>query len=382
MRKLCGTLFVVVSLLIPCLAKGQQAANVPYCCDFEQGSIAEVYSWYLENDATNEWYWGNATSNMSLNPSSMKSLYISNDNGISNAFSPTVSNSYAYRRIHLPAGIYDISFDWLAKGYQSGTSYYSYMRVFLIPATITITGGSALTNLSATTLPGNAVNVDGGPLCGKSTWQSFHNPLVQVGTTQDYYLVFYWYNNANGSNTYQPPAAVDDICVNPVTCPQPMSLTKNNLDSGRVSLNWTDFGNPRPIGWIIEYGQYGFTPGTGTKIYTTTKPDTIYGLSEDVTYDFMVRAICDSTDTSTNSDRINFRYCSENKGCIDFTKLVGPDVQCYYGTYTTYNSYSGSYGGPWANRGVINSGGPTDYSINTRHVVHEDPTQIPQSTSS
>ena len=226
------------------------------------------------------------------------SLYITND-GISNTYSAVASNSYAYRKIHIPQGMYDISYNWASQGYVSGSTAYAYIRAFLIPATTTLSGGSALTGLSQTSVPAGAIAVDGGSgLYGRSSWQTYSNPLVQVPTTQDYYLVFYWFNNT--STISQRPGAIDNICIEPVSCPQPINLTKNNLGNGCVEINWTDYGNPQPTGWIVEYGQYGFTAGTGNTRYVTSKPDTICGLMDDMTYDFMVRAICPNDDTSTN----------------------------------------------------------------------------------
>ncbi|MBO4740298.1 MAG: gliding motility-associated C-terminal domain-containing protein [Bacteroidales bacterium] len=362
---------LIIILLLPMALKAQTATDsVPYCCDFEN-QVERAY-WRYANSDPNKWTINNATQSGGL-----YSLYISNDGGITHIFSGTTTSSYAFRRIHIPAGIYEVSYDWVAKGYQSGSSYSSYMRAFLIPATTTFTGGTTYSGLSATGVPNGAIAVDGGTAqCGQSTWQSYSNPLVRVQTTQDYYLVFFWYNNSNSPTNYQPPAAVDNICITPVSCPQPMALTKTDLGSGCVSLRWIDYATPQPIGWIVEYGQYGFTPGTGTKRYTTSNPDTICGLQDDVTYDFMVRAICNGNDTSKHSSRVHVRYCSQNSQCIDFTDLTGPNVQCYYGTSNNYNNYTASYPGPWANRGVINSGGPTDYSQNTRHVVHNDPTEL------
>ncbi|MBO4740203.1 MAG: hypothetical protein J5605_01025, partial [Bacteroidales bacterium] len=302
---------------LPVLLKAQSATDtVPYCCDFE--NQVEHYLWrYANNTAQNgsRWIINSATQN----GVGVNSLYISND-GISHNYAAVQSHCYAYRRLHIPAGIYDVSYDWHANGYYS-TSY-AFLRAFLLPdnGNVTFTAGQYYAGLSATSLPTGAISLDGNAaLLLQSSWQTYSNPIVQVPTTGDYYLVFFWYNSSSSSTSYQPPAAIDNICIEPVSCPRPYNISKNALGNGCVELTWTDFGNPQPIGWIIEYGQYGFTEGTGTKRFTTSKPDTICGLMDDVTYDFMIRAICDSTDTSKSSDRIHVRYCSQITGCIDFT---------------------------------------------------------------
>ena len=378
-RLICG-----IALFIPLFANSQSATDtVPYCCNFE--NQRELAFWRFANTSTSNgsrWMIGNATQT----GVGVYSLYITND-GISNAYTNVASYSYAYRRIYIPQGIYDVSYNWASQGYVSGSTAYAYIRAFLIPATTTFTAGSALSGLSQTTLPNGAIAIDGGiGLYGRNSWQTFSNPLVQVPTTQDYYLVFYWYNNT--STATQPPGAIDNICIEPVSCPQPINITKTNLGGGCVEIDWTDFGNPQPTGWIVEYGQYGFTAGTGTKRYVTSKPDTICGLMEDMTYDFMVRAICPNGDTSKNSERIHVRYCSQLQGCIDFTNLTGPNCVCTYGLASNtegtgqYNNGWGEYSssnhtGPYSTRGVVNNG-PRAYGYPTsqqasRHTVHTDP---------
>ncbi len=356
-------------LAMPAIARSQTATDsVPYCCDFEN-AVERAY-WRFANDATNKWAIGFATQT----GTGLYSMYISTDGGGSHGYSGVVTNSYAYRRIHVPAGVYEITYDWMARGYVSGTTYYGYMRAFLIPAaSTTLTGGQVLTGLSATSLPAGTISLDAGAMQNQTTWTNFNNPIVQVPNTMDYFLVFFWYNN---TSVYAPPAAVDNICLTPVTCPKPMNITKTDLGNGCISITWTDYGNPQPTGWIIEYGQRGFTHGNGTKIYTTSKPDTICGLQADVTYEFIIRAICPNGDTSNYSDPLNYRYCTGMR-CIDFTNLRGPGVTCTYGRYQYYQQYTATYPGPYANTGVIDLGpgayGTASGSPGSLHTVNTDP---------
>ncbi|MBR5029011.1 MAG: fibronectin type III domain-containing protein, partial [Bacteroidales bacterium] len=363
-------LLLVAIIMLPMSAKSQSATDtVPYCCNFES-AVERVY-WRFANSNENKWAMGIANSNGGL-----YGLYISNDGGISNYYQANTTYSYAYRKIYIPAGVYEVSYDWIANGYYS-TSY-SYMRAFLIPATVTFSGGTLYNGLSATTLPSGAISLDGNTArLLQTTWTTFNNPIVNVPTTQDYYLVFFWFNSSTSSSSYQPPAAIDNICIDPVSCPKPMQLTRSDLGNGCVVLSWTDYGNPQPTGWIIEYGQRGFTRGHGTKIYTTSKPDTICGLQSDVTYEFLVRAICDTNDTSNYSEPINVRYCTSAAQCLDFTNLRGPGVVCTYGRYQYYGQTSASYPGPYADTGVVDLG-PASYgrasgTPGSRHTVNTDP---------
>ena len=366
-------IYLTLALMFcPVFLKAQSATDtVPYCCDFE--SVAERAYWRFANTSGgNRWCTGvgNQTGQ------GLYSMYITSD-GVSNTYSNVQSWSYAFRRIYIPAGVYEVDYDWVANGYSSTT--YAYLRAFLIPDNnVTFTGGQMYAGLSPTTLPTGSISLDRNTaLLLQSNWTHFNDPLVQVPQTGNYLLVFFWYNYTSTSQSYQPPAAIDNICITPVTCPKPMQLRKRDLGNGCLEINWTDYGSPQPVGWIIEYGQRGFTHGNGSKIATNHKPDTICGLQSDVTYEFLVRAICANGDTSNYSDPVNFRYCTGMR-CIDFTNLRGPGVTCTYGKYQYYQQYTPpNYGGPYYNIGVVDQG-PGSYGTGSNtpgslHTVNTDP---------
>ncbi|GBU24206.1 hypothetical protein R83H12_00834 [Fibrobacteria bacterium R8-3-H12] len=180
------------------------AATLPYTCDFENS--AERGNWTLENGSqTNKWFIGTAEKN-----AGSYGLYISNDNGISNAYtSLATSYVYAYRRLNFTVtGNHTISFNWKS---SAGYSYnYANFRAFLVPDNVaTIIAGDANGNTSATNnVPAGWIEVSG-VLRGQSTWQSFSNK-VNVPSTGTYKLVFFW-KNYNSENS--PPATVDNISV-------------------------------------------------------------------------------------------------------------------------------------------------------------------------
>ena len=378
-KKKLRNLILWIVIVAPITATAQSLVDtVPYCCDFE--NAAERLYWRFANTTTsNASKWmigmGNQTG------VGVYSLYISSDNA-SNSYSNVTSYSYAYRKIHIPAGIYEVSYDWVANGYYS--TNYAYMRAFLIPATATFSGGTLYSGLSGTTLPAGAISVDGNTArLLQPVWTSFLDPIVQVPTTNDYYLVFFWFNNTSSGSSYQPPAAIDNICINPVTCPQPYNVTKNNLGNGCVEVSWTDFGTPRPTGWIVEYWQYGSTSGNSNKHYTTTNPDTICGLQDNVTYEICVRAICPNGDTSNCSQVIRVRYCTVVQGCIDFTNLTGPNCVCSHGTTPSSTlPPTGGWGntGPYATTGIVDHGprayGYPSTQTPSQHTVHTDPSMM------
>ena len=85
----------------------------PYITGFEADDDS---LWaFVNGTATNKWFIGSATNN-----GGTRSLYVSNDNGVSNAYTVTsTSNVYAYRAFNFTeTGDYAFSFDWKAGGEQ------------------------------------------------------------------------------------------------------------------------------------------------------------------------------------------------------------------------------------------------------------------------
>ena len=148
------------------------AATTPYSCSF--GDDTENANWVLLNGTdTNRWVIGYAVNSGNNN---MGALYVSSDEGLSNFYlTNEASTVFAYRDITLTAGQYAYSYDWYAMG-ETGRDY---MRVALVPSTVTLTGGT-LGAWSENTLPTGALAMDGGHwLSGVATWQTA-NDVVDV----------------------------------------------------------------------------------------------------------------------------------------------------------------------------------------------------------
>jgi len=79
-------------------------------------------------------------------------------------------------------------------------------------------------------------------------------------------------------------------------CLPPEEQTENNFTSSSADLNWTENGSA--TSWEIEYGNEGFTPGTGTTISVTAKPYTLGSLAINMQYDWYVCAVCSGSNKS------------------------------------------------------------------------------------
>jgi hypothetical protein len=139
-----------------------------------------------------------------------------------------------------------------------------------VPFNITIppTALSGMTRMRVVIIESNATP----PACGTYTW----------GETEDYMV-----------NITSPP-----------TCPQPTLLNVVSTTLNQAVIDWTPGGSETQ--WQIEYGPQGFTPGTGTFVYTSAHPYTIGSLTPYSFYQARVRAVCTPGDSSYWSPAISW----------------------------------------------------------------------------
>ena len=253
-------------------------ATLPYNSGFE---VTDDQGWEIVNNSTNKWYIDTAVNN-----GGSYSLYISNDNGVTNAYNIGGTQfSYAYRTFLVTdSGQYGISFDW--RGY--GESSYDYLRAWIAPATATFTAGQLPDGSTSaynytTTTPAGWIDL-GGKMNYQNNWQTSQTlPYLAPGT---YNLVFMWANDGSGGS--QPPAAVDNVSIRLLNCYQPQNFAVSYLTPDTISMTWTPGGSETT--WEI-------TNGIDT-VEVTDTTFTFDSLAANTTYTIRVRSICDGGDTS------------------------------------------------------------------------------------
>ena len=90
----------------------------------------------------------------------------------------------------------------------------------------------------------------------------------------------------------------DTVQFSTAVCPDVTDLATSDVTTSSVTLSWTD--NPMAQSWLIEYGPEGFTQGQGTQVGSTTNSYIVTDLSDGLTYDFYVKAVCEDDWTSEN----------------------------------------------------------------------------------
>ena len=312
--------------LVPLAMQAQTpAATIPYTCDFENNT--ENGRWALNNPNAYVNHWIIGTSTYS---SSNKSLYVSNSSA--NEYTNTSSSYvYAYRQINFAtAGEYTITFKWKARG-ESGC--WDAMYAALCPPGTACPPATNITS-STNSLPTNYINVADVSQSNNTTgvflwtnnasdWKT-STKSVNITTTGNYYLVFYWKNDGSGGTN--PPAAVDDISITRIACPAPTLLTNTAVTPNSATVSWTENGTASS--WILEYSTSNtFPAGSTTTVNVSTNPYTITGLTSETTYYVRVKANCGGGDESGWSN----------------TCEVLPSLCKRVGSGTTTNSYLPSY---------------------------------------
>ncbi|HQA87431.1 MAG TPA: hypothetical protein PK448_07710, partial [Bacteroidales bacterium] len=115
--------------------------------------------------------------------------------------------------------------------------------------------------------------------------QSYANP--ESGSTLGYSYYQFW------QYAYLPDMQIrveNPYCI---SCPQPSDLSYNNLGTNSIDVYWDENGHA--VRWEVVYGYLGFDPNAGgTRAFVTDLNTTFIGLSEGTSYDWYVRATCDS----------------------------------------------------------------------------------------
>ncbi len=327
----------------------QIPAVLPYSQDFETANDI-----FISNGTqVNKWVTGTADGNPGA------AMYISNDNGVSNAYTNTsTSRVYAYRDLAIPANAYlaTLAFDWKAKAESN-----DFLRVWLVPTTYIPVPGAAISTSIGTAIA-SGLNL-------KDTWQNYRNTVINVSSYAgaNVRLVFEWYNNATLGAT--PPAIVDNIQFFMPDCVVPTALTATNARGDGATISWTA-PNPAPADGYEYYvstsstAPVDTTTATGTAATTTA---TVTGLTPLRTHYVWVRSICGANNKSqwtptsvsfkTTQILATFPYTQDFETANDFEIVNGSGVNKW------------SYGSPTGNTGnllyISNDGGATNAYRNT-----------------
>ena len=331
--------------------------HMPYGEGFESPS-----TWLLANDNVNKWVVGEAVAG-----DGTKSLYVSNDGGVSNAY--TVSGtqwSYAVKSFSFPEGNVAFSFDWKA----TGESNYDYLRAFLVPIDNNFSGGVSPNGATPysfrSTNPEGWIPLDGGSKLNlsSSNWMT-QMDTVTFDSASTYNLVFIWANDASGGS--QPPVAIDNLSITVVPdnpCVTPTDLAVTDLTDTSVVVSWTSDESSLPF--------FGVQMTDPTQSYFFSTADTFFsisGLTPNTAYSISVRSFCDTVNavTSEYTAPVTFYtgYCQPNPTSCDYDGIS--NVTFGNGTEVVNNSQRPTsapfYGNYYDMVGAVNAGSMLNLNI-------------------
>ena len=258
--------------------------------------------WTLSSGSqANKWAIGTG-----INNGGTHALYITDTNGDTNTYNVTgTSVVQAYKDFVIPAGAtqLDLTFDWRSLG-----EVQDYIRVWTVPTTFNPVVGTQITALANSRIKiGNDLN----SIPTFTTQNYTVNATPYAGSTMR--LVFEWRNNNATGN--QPPAAIDNVKLDLITCPKPGNLVISNIGYNAAQVTWANGGSEAQ--WEVIVLPAASPPPTAGSVGTITNagsPFQITGLTSVTCYNVYVRARCSATEFSFWSVPVNFcttpNYCA------------------------------------------------------------------------
>ena len=305
----------------------------PYTNGFEDDT--ENAQWRMANSTTNKWVIGAATSAIK---DGSKALYISNDDGVTNAYTlKGAAVSYIYRTIDFEAGEYAFSFDWKAYGESS----YDYLAVFLVPTSEqltadTYTGSTSKAPETWTSLKSSSTIY----LNTASSWQSAMY-ILNIPSDTTLNLVFMWKNDDSAGTN--PPAAIDNLKIEKSLC---SSLTTqptiSHLEATAAVLSWERDAD----GVELRLGTDKDIATSGTALVDiVVYTDTFYqfsNLEEQTTYYVAYRTACPSGDSIAYG--VEWNTISFETPCLPLSMPYSEDFETsVLAAPTCWNRYSGLF---------------------------------------
>ena len=358
----------IVFLFVLLYATGLTAQTQFFSEDFENPATHGL--WTLNFTTTNpppsfanRWHIGTA-----INNGGDYSLYISDDGGLTPGFT-SGSRMIAKRKLHLTAGLYELSFDWLS-GIADGEHI---LEVAWVPENVTINNSSqgVLVGISPppAVVPHLLLDLSQTPPTEKLTssgWRTSWFNLVSDGTP--HYLVFVFRNTPISVSSRLRGAAVDNIRIFPQgSCDVPENITVT-ASGNSLTLSWTGTAdsyevrahNPRINQWYEG---------------TTTTTSITFDDVEEGGHHFWVRAVCDGEEGRWVRQTFFVRF--PERHCIDFLGLTEENTRAFTGGFYSIDEPVGSGVGDGTGGGAnqLHMERVVDFGYadaRSRHTIHWD----------
>ena len=340
--KLRLAIAVLLGIISVC---GLSAQELPFFDGFEDAGKHGEWT-FVHSSSRNKWHIGTATAAQGAN-----SLYVSADGGVTPGYANDASGIAAYITLQLPAGTYNVSFDYRVVG-ETDTKGVGLDSLFVYWVTdpnerIAETKGDRPEVLSVYRQQINSVDGTKDPsLWYNTTFQA----RVRDGS-MPVRLTFYWI--CNSSNIVPPGACIDNIQVwaADAACATPENFTVSHENGAKLMWDETSAGSYQVYYKNNTTGEEQMISGIEGSPYNCS------GLDKGV-YTFWLRGIC-GTDTSAWATYSNHVLAVSTDKCINFIDIHNPDV-----VLAQYGKYGQS---AQSNTGVMDFGSS---NYRSQHTVH------------
>ncbi len=172
-------------------------------------------------------------------------------------------------------------------------------------------------------------------------------PFDTVTTTnsyQEYIVSFAGYSGTDDYIAYRsvPGATYDNTYMDDIswemmpTCPKPTDLLAGVVSNNTASFSWTENGSA--TAWEIEFDIAGFSQGNGTVVAAITNPYFGGSLTANTAYEFYVRSVCGSGDSSLWVGPLLLVTTPDSITSFPFTNDLESGLGVYLGLRDSANS--------------------------------------------
>ncbi len=187
------------------------------------------------------------------------------------------------------------------------------------------------------------------------------NPFLLTGLGADSCYDFYVQDSCTGLGT-GAWAGPFTFCTKP-TCPAPTDL---GVDPAALTINSADvyFTPGYATNYEIQYGSIGFTLGSGNTVTATNDTVTLSSLTAGTGYEFYVRDLCSTTDSSAWAGPVSFVTPFTTNYLQDFNTSPPFAWGEADGRLTTNTTFTSTTSSTWGNANFANTGSNGSQRVN------------------
>ncbi len=210
-----------------------------------------------------------------------------------NLYSDTKSDWLISPEFDLSGGPFILEFDLAIMEWNSSSNAGTLGSDDTVQVLITTDGGTSWTALQ--TWNNASVNSVGGD-------HFSFNLSAYAGSNAQF---AFWATEGSTDDLADNDVSIDNFEISSLpTCPDPSQLGAKDISTSTASLYWSSGGASN---WDVEYGNIGFSLGSGTTVNATNDTVTIIMLTANTQYEFYVRDSCGVGNSSAWVGPFSFR---------------------------------------------------------------------------